>query len=73
MLRLERTLVGADIAVEAKIEDFYSTIGTPRFPLTQVEMVEGGQIFILCHQVLTAALSKLEEPPLVVLEKFGIC
>lgn len=69
MLRLERTLVGADIAVEAKIEDFYSTIGTPRFPLTQVEMVEGGQIFILCHQVLTAALSKLEEPPLVVLEK----
>ena len=69
MLRLERALVGAEIALEAKIEEFYADIGTPRFPLTKVKMVEGAEIFILCHQVLTAALSTLQEPPLVVLEK----
>ena len=69
MLRLERALVGAGIALEAKMEEFYAAIGTPGFPLTQVQMLEGGEILILCHQVLTAALSTLRESPLVVLEK----
>lgn len=69
MLRLERSLVRAGIGVEAKIEDFYAAIGTPHFPVTQVEMVEGGQIYIRCHQVLTAAIAQLDQPPLVVLDK----
>ncbi len=68
MLRLERSLVRAQIAMDTKIEEFYSLIGTPRFPRTQVEMVEGAQILIACHQVLLTAVSALTLSPMEALK-----
>ena len=68
MLRLERSLVAEGIAVDTKLAEFYSSIGTARFPLTQVKMVEGTQIFLRCHQVLTAGIGCLSLPPVEALE-----
>ena len=68
MLRLERFLVAEGIAVDTKLAEFYSSIGTARFPLTQVKMVEGTQIFLRCHQVLTAGIGCLSLPPVEALE-----
>lgn len=68
MLRLERFLVAEGIAVDTKLAEFYSSIGTARFPLTQVKMVEGTQIFLRCHQVLTAGNGCLSLPPVEALE-----
>ncbi|WP_288765819.1 PD-(D/E)XK nuclease family protein [uncultured Varibaculum sp.] len=68
MLRLERSLVSAGIALDTKLAGFYSSIGTPRFPLTQIKMVEGGEIFLHCHQVLTAGIGCLSLPPVEALE-----
>ena len=72
LVRLERSLVTAGIALDTKIGEFYSSIGTPRFPLTQVEMIAGGQIYILCHRVLTTGVSCLSQPPLVALKKIWL-
>lgn len=72
LVRLERSLVTAGVALDTKIGEFYSSIGTPRFPLTQVEMIAGGQIYILCHRVLTTGVSCLSLPPLQALEKIWI-
>ncbi|WP_147471025.1 PD-(D/E)XK nuclease family protein [Varibaculum vaginae] len=68
MLRLERSLVSAGIALDTKITGFYSTIGTSQFPLTQVQMVEGAKVFIRCHQVITAGIACLSLPPVQALE-----
>lgn len=72
MLRLERSLVGAQIAVDTKLEEFYALLGTPRFPLSQLQMVEGAQVLIRCHQVFTAAVSALTLPPTQALEKIWL-